>query len=95
MKTKFMLNLLKILISILFIFLAGVLILTHIVIAIALLIIGAAFQIYDSYKNYVSLNKKIDGDGVSKISVSNEPPKKPKVNDLWIDTSNNRSAYKS
>ncbi len=32
------------------------------------------------------LNKKVDGDGTSKITVGQDAPKNPKKGDLWIDT---------
>ena len=79
-------NILKILISVFCIFLAGILFQSNLILAIILFILGLILQIHDYIKNVDNLNKKIDGVGISKISVDDKEPVSPQKGDLWIDT---------
>ena len=64
------------------IFVGGLVFTSNVLVGLGSVILGLILQIIRE-----KMQKTIIGDGVSKISVDELPPKKPKKGDLWIDTS--------
>lgn len=77
--------LLFLLFSIIF-FLGGVFFLQYPLFAIPAVIIGFSYLCIDYVKTSREINKKIEGEGIPKITASDKKPTNPKEGEIWIDT---------
>lgn len=66
-------------------FLGGMFLIQNPVFGIPATIIGFSYLIIDRISLSRDIRSKIDGEGISKVTVADTPPANPKEGDLWID----------
>ena len=74
-------------ISSIVLFLGGIFVLQYPVWVIPFVLIALLYLCTDYEKTYREINKKIEGEGVPKITVSDKAPVHPKEGEIWIDKS--------
>jgi hypothetical protein len=63
----------------------GVFLLSNPFIGIPAICLGLFLEYRNFIKTSREINKKIEGDGIGKITISEKEPTEPKEGDLWID----------
>ena len=74
------------LLSTIILFLGGVFFIQYPLFVIPAVIIGFSFLCINFIKTSREINKKIEGEGIKKITVSDKEPTESNKGDLWIDT---------
>lgn len=74
------------LLSSILLLLGGVFLVQYPFFAIPIVILGLFFGLRNYIKTSKEINKKIEGEGTNKLTVSEKEPAKPNEGDLWIDT---------
>lgn len=73
------------LISSIILFLGGVFFRQYPLFAIPAVILGFSYLCINYVKTSREINKKIEGEGIPKITVSDKKPTNPKEGEIWID----------
>jgi len=84
--SKKILEFLLFLLSSIILFLGGIFLMQYPFFAIPAVIIGFSFLCINNIKTFREINKKIEGKGIQKITVSDKKPTNPKEGEIWVDT---------
>lgn len=85
-KNKNTLEFLLFLLSSIILICGGVFLISYPFVGILAVFIGLVLQCRHFIKTSSEINKKIRGEGIEKITVSNRQPTEPNEGDLWVDT---------